>query len=67
MTQGNRIGCNMVEFHRFGGELTQRLAPDNQYIRTAGWDEPASIVRPCLDEERSLDLLFRLRYQPRVA
>jgi hypothetical protein len=67
MTQGNRIDCKMVEFHRFGGELTQRLAPDNQYIRTAGWDEPASIVHPCLDEERSLDLLFKLRYQPGIA
>jgi len=63
MTQGNRIGCEMVEFHRFGGERTQLLSPENAYIRTAGYDEPASAVRSCVDQERSLDLLYTLRYQ----
>ena len=58
----NRIGCEMVEFNRFGGERTQLLSPDNQYIRTTGYDEPASMVRPCVNQERSLDLIYQLRY-----
>ena len=52
----------MVEFHRFGGERTKLLSPENEYIRTGGYDEPASAVRPCVDQERSLDLLYQLRY-----
>jgi hypothetical protein len=66
MTESNRIGCEMVEFHRFGGERTQLLSPDNAYIRTAGYDAPASAVRSCVDQERSLDLLYMLRYQSGV-
>src|SRR5215467_4005522 len=66
VTEGNRISCEMVEFHRFGGERTQLLSPDNEYIRTAGYDEPASAVRSCVDQERSLDLLYALRYQTGV-
>ena len=66
MTYGSRIGCEMVEFHRFGGERTQLLSPDNKYIRTTGYDEPASEVCPCVDQERSLDLLYQLRYRSDV-
>jgi hypothetical protein len=64
MTLG--IGSRMVEFHRFGGQRARLLAPDNEYIRTAGYDEPASVVRPCVDQEGSLDLLHMLRYHAGV-
>ena len=62
----DRIASQMVEFHRFGGERAQPLDPENQYIRTTGYDEPVSIVRPCVDQEGSLDLLYLLRYQSNV-
>jgi hypothetical protein len=63
MTRSTSIECEMIEFHRFGAERTQLLSPDNQYIRTTGYDEPASAVRPSVDEEHALDLLYTLRYQ----
>jgi CHAT domain-containing protein len=66
MMPSNRIGCEMVEFHRFGGERAQLLCHDNEYIRTTGYDEPASVVRPSVDQERSLDLIYQLRYQSGV-
>jgi hypothetical protein len=66
MTLLNQIGSRMVEFHRFGGEHGRLLSPDNEYICTTGYDEPASVVRPCVDQEGSLDLLYLLRYQAGV-
>jgi CHAT domain len=56
------IACAMVEFNRFGGERDQTLSPNNQYIRTTGYEEPAQQIQPSLSHERALDLIYRLRY-----
>jgi CHAT domain len=66
MTLLNQIGSRMVEFHRFGGQRAKQLDPSNEYIRTAGFDETVSVVRPSVDQEGSLDLLYLLRYQTGV-
>ena len=58
----SKIACAMVEFNRFGGERDQVLSPNNQYIRTTGYEEPAQQVQPSLNHERALDLIYRLRY-----
>src|SRR5262245_26604390 len=67
MTEGTRIGCEMVEFHRFGGERTQLLSRANQYIRTSGYDLPAAPVQRKRDQERLLDLVCKLRYSAGIA
>jgi CHAT domain len=50
-----------VEFHRFGGSANL-LAPENKYIRTAGWDAVATEVSPTLDHKTFLRNLNMLRY-----
>ena len=67
MTDGNGISCEMVEFHRFGPERAQLLCRENPYIRTTGYDEPALPVSPGVDQDRALDLIYRLRYPGDVA
>ena len=52
----------MIEFHRFG-RSESILSPDSKYIRTTGWDEPATQVSPSLSYEQLVENLNLLRYE----
>jgi CHAT domain len=56
------LSCRTIEFHRFGG-AANLLAPENKYIRTAGWDEVAKEVSPALDHKTFQRNLNMLRYR----
>ena len=55
------ISSRMIEFHRYGRPQAI-LSRDNRYIRTTGWDDPATEVSPGLDHEELLSHLNSLRY-----
>ncbi len=56
------LSCRTIEFHRFGGAASL-LAPENKYIRTAGWDAVAKEVSPTLDHRTFQRNLNMLRYR----
>lgn len=58
-----KIRSVMVELHRFGA-TNRILEPDQPYIRTTGFDQPASQIAFGLGEEGFLTCLDKLRYWP---
>jgi CHAT domain len=55
-----KINPLLVEFHRFGGS-DGVPRDDDCYIRTAGWEDPARVVRTELTTEQFFDALGALR------
>ena len=66
MVKPLNVLCQMVEFHRFGGQRAL-LSPQSQFIRTAGWDGTAVQVAPTLEHDDLLTHLSRLRYDGGVS
>jgi hypothetical protein len=66
MATASRVSSEMVEFHRFG-RSESILSTDSQYIRTAGWDDAATVVTSTTDQReltRSLNLLRARAWKP---